>query len=255
MKFLFIDEFKDTIPQTGIKTYGLVGILIDAIHYASFKESFHRELEKLGWEKHLEFKGRSMFSSDGDSRIKVEDRINFMKKVVNLSKSNSGKTAKIKVFVSYDGFEKKVREPECYLKNLIKIIAKVPSASNKKKNLVGVYYDNNDCIDIKELNKILETELKKRKLCLFESAFSVRSSLEYPGIMFADYVCYFHQTFFRLNRFSKENMDKVIKLIEKNAKGQLSDEEKRQLEGHGRNFMKKDTAVSLIGSLKKIMYV
>jgi hypothetical protein len=255
MKFLFVDEFKYPIPGTSSKVYGLVGVSIDAIHYQSFKKSFHKELEKIGWDKHLELKGRSMFSSDGNTNVKVGDRIGFMEKVVDLSKSSTGKSAKIQVYVSFDDFDTSEGEFECYLKNLKKIIGKLPRPVNKKKSLTAVFYDRNDCVDVRKLNVELDGDLEKRGLCLFESPYSVHSSLEYPGIMFADYVCYFHQAFFQLRRFGKENMEKLIRLIEKGEKQELGESEKKQLNEHVKNYKKQETTKKLILSLRKIIYV
>jgi hypothetical protein len=252
MKFLFIDEFKFDVPKISFKMYGLAGVLIDAVHYLSFKDSFHRELEKIGWDKHLELKGRSMFSADGDARVKIDDRIKFMSKVVNLSKSSTGKTAKIHVYVSIEFYNESEKEFTCYAKNLEKIINKIPRASNKRKSLLGIYYDNNECIDPSKFNEKLRDCLKKRSFNLFESSFPVKSSLEHPGIMFADYVCYFHQSFLHLSKFRKKNIEKIVEFLEKND---LNDGERKQLSAHLINYKKEKTTKELIESLKKVIYV
>lgn len=253
MKFLFLDEFKYDIPKSTSRMYGLSGVLIDAVHYVSFKDSFYKELEKIGWNKHLELKGKSMFSSDGDTSVKVSDRISFMSRVVNLSKSSTGKTAKIHVYVSMEIYDKKETEFDCYIKNLEKIIGKIPKASNKKKSLVGIYYDNNDCIKKKQLDENLKSCINKRRCNLFESSFQVKSSLEHPGIMFADYVCYFHQSFLQLSTFRKENMEIIKKLLDK--KRSIDEGEKKQLNAHIINYRKEATTKELIASLKKVVYV
>lgn len=252
MKFLFLDEFKYDIPKSELKMYGLAGILIDAIHYLSFKDSFHKELEKIGWDKHLELKGKSLFSSGGDLKVKIDDRIGFMSKVVNLSKSSTGKTAKIHIYVSIEAYKKSDTEFNCYLKNLEKIIKKIIKAPNKKKSLIGVYYDNNDCILSPQFNDKLRDFLIKRDCNLFESSFSVKSSLEHPGIMFADYVCYFHQSFLQLSKFRKENSETIIGLLEKQN---LNESEEKQLNAHLTNYKKETKTKELISSLKKVVYV
>ena len=104
MKFLFLDEFKYDSSKSH-KIYGLTGIVIDSQYYLSFKESFSVALKKIGWDKKHELKGRSMFSTSGDKSVDVKERVNFMSDVVGISKSKSGKTAKIHVFVAMEMYE------------------------------------------------------------------------------------------------------------------------------------------------------
>jgi hypothetical protein len=253
MKFLFIDEFKYDYTKDSTKLYGLVGVLIDAVHYPSFKKTFHDELNSIGWNKHLELKGKSMFSSDGDKNVVVEDRINFMSKVVSLSKSaSSGKNTKIHAYVSIELYSKEEKEFNCYVANLKKIILKFQNNKDKKKGLLAVFYDENSCINHTGLTNEISSCLTARGYSLFESPFAVRSNLENPGIMFADYVCYFHQSFLQLKKFRRENGEEIATLLKKDD---LTESEKGKLKSHVINFKKESTSKDLIASLKKVIYV
>lgn len=255
MKFLFLDEFKYD-HSTSHKTYGLTGVVIDSQYYLSFKESFSSSLKSLGWDKKLEFKGRSMFSStSGDKSISIDKRIAFMSDVVSMSKSKTGKTAKIHVFASLETYDKSCTEYECYVKNLEKIIKKLPQPSSKKKSLVGVFYDENDCIDKVDFCIKIEQKLSSRKLNLFESPYPVKSSLENPGIMFADYVCYFFQNFLQLSAFRKNIMDELLSLLEKDEAKTIDEEEKKKLDTYITNYRKERKSKELILALKKIVFV
>ncbi len=254
MKFLFLDEFKYDHSKSH-KVYGLTGVVIDAQYYLPFKESFSSSLKKLGWDKKLELKGRSMFSVSGDKSVSVEKRVNFMSDVVGMSKSNSGKTAKIHVFVALETYDKKCTEYECYKANLRKIISKLPKPQSKKKSLIGVFYDENDCVDVADFNQHIETLLSKRGLNLFESPLPVRSSLENPGIMFADYVCYFNQSFFQLSNFRKNVSDELMTLLEKDEIKTITEDEKKKLDVYITNYRKERKTKELILALKKIVFV
>ena len=254
MKFLFLDEFKYDLSKS-YKIYGLTGIVIDSQYYLSFKESFSVALKKIGWDKKHELKGRSMFSTSGDKSVEVKERVNFMLDVVGISKSKSGKTAKIHVFVAMEMYDKKLTEYECYKTNLKKIVKKLPKPSSKKKSLVGVFYDQNDCIDIKDFKQCTEKYLNQRNLNLFESPYSVKSSLENPGIMFADYVCYFNQNFFQLSNFRKNINTEHLALLEKDEKKTISDAEKKKLSVYITNYRKEQKTKELILALKKIVFV
>lgn len=255
MKFLFLDEFKYDHSKSQ-KAYGLTGVVIDAQYYTSFKESFSSSIKTLGWDKKLELKGRSMFSStSGDKSISVEKRVAFMSDVVEMSKSKTGKTAKIHVFASLETYDKSCSEYECYKKNFENIIKKLPKPDSKKKSLVGVFYDENDCIDPVDFCQHVENLISSRKLNLFESPFSVKSSLENPGIMFADYVCYFFQNFFQLSSFRKNIMDELLALLEKDEDKTISETEKKKLDVYITNYRKEKKSKELILALKKIVFV
>ncbi len=253
MKFLFLDELK--YNQSKSKVYGLTAILIDAQNYLSFKELFETSLKNLGWNKKHELKGRSMFSISGDKSISVEKRVGFMSEIVGISKSKTGKTAKISVYVVLNNFSKKYSEYNCYKTNLGKIIKKLSKPSLKKKSLIGVFYDENNCIKVQDFNQFLNRNLLERKLNLFESSFPIKSSLENPGIMFADYVCYFIQTFFQLSVFRKNIMGELIQLLEKDKNKTINEEEKKKLSIHIISYKKEKKTKELIMALKKIIFV
>lgn len=254
MKFIFLDEFKyDHSNQN--KIYGLTAVVIDLQYYLAFKESFYGALKKIKWDKNLELKGRSMFSSSGDKNVNIESRINFMSEVVNISKSKSGKTAKIHVYVSINKFIKEKKEYECYLNNLEEILKKISKPSSKKKSLVSLCYDNNDCINKKDFNQKINDLLKKRNLNLFESSFSVESSMDNPGTLFADYVSYFHQNFLQLIKFRTNNSDRLVSLLEKDKNGSIDNKEKKELESYLINYKKERKSKELILALKSVIYV
>lgn len=254
MKFLFLDEFKYDHSKSQ-KVYGLTGVVIDAQYYQSFKELFLLSLKKLGWDKKLEFKGRSMFSTAGDKSVSVEKRVSFMSDVVAISKSKTGMTAKIHVFATWEIYDKNCPEYECYQANLEKIIKKLNKPQTKKKSLIGIFYDENQCINIKDFHISIEKMLAQRKLNMFESPFSVQSSLESPGIMFADYVCYFCQNFLQLSKFRKDNASELLALLEKDEKKTISSEEEKKLDIYITNFKKEQKTKELILALKKITFV
>ena len=254
MKFLFLDEFKYDHSKSH-KVYGLTGVVIDAKYYLAFKESFSSSLKKLCWDKKLELKGRSMFSVSGDKSVSVEKRVKFMSDVVGMSKSNSGKTAKIHVFVALEAYDKKCTEHECYKTNLEKIINKLTKPQSKKKSLIGVFYDENDSVNVTDFNQFIDILLSKRGLNLFESPLPVRSSLENPGIMFADYVCYFNQSFFQLSNFRKNVSDELVVLLEKDENKTITEEEKKKLGVYITNYRKEKKTKELILALKKIVFV
>ena len=196
-----------------------------------------------------------MFSTSGDKSVDVIKRVNFMSDVVGISKSKSGKTAKVHVFVAMELYDKKFTEYECYKANLKKIIKKLPKPSLKKKSLVGVFYDQNDCIDIRDFQQDIEKSLKQRNLHLFESPYPVKSSLENPGIMFADYVCYFNQNFFQLSNFRKNINAELLALLEKDEKKTISEDEKKKLAIYITNYKKERKTKELLLALKKIVFV
>ena len=217
MKFIFIDEFKYK-HEENYKVYGLALLVIDSIFYPSFKKTFCQEIDKIGWDKNFEFKGKSLFSSlDGDIKVSVEKRIECMEKIVALNTTKSGKIAKTPVYVSLELFDNKTGEYECYKTCLEKIIKKLPRVNNIKKSLVSVSFDENECLE-KDFDNIIESLLQQRGYVLFEKPYKIKSSLKVPGILFADYVCYFHQTFFTQSKFRKENAREILSILEKENK-------------------------------------
>ena len=251
MKFIFIDEFKYKHKED-YKVYGLALVVIDSNFYPGFKKTFYKEIEKIGWNKSFEFKGKSIFSaSDGDTKVSVEKRIECMEKIVNLSTTKSGKIAKTHIYVSTELFENKIGEYDCYKTCLEKIIKKLPKVSNAKKSLVSVSYDENDCLG-KDFDDVLESSLQKRGYILFEKPYSVKSSLKVPGILFADYVCYFHQTFFTQSKFRKENAEEVLSIFEKENK---TEEDESKIQRVINNYKKETKTKDFILSLKKVVYV
>jgi hypothetical protein len=70
--------------------------------------------------------------------------------------------------------------------------------------------------------------------------------------MFADYVCYFHQSFLQLSTFRKEHKGTIIDLLKKT---EPDAEERKQLNNHVINYSKETKTKELLVSLKKITYV
>ncbi len=251
MKFIFIDEFKYN-HKKDYRVYGLALVIIDSNFYPGFKKTFYKEIEKIGWDKNFEFKGKSLFSaSDGDIRVSVEKRIDCMEKIVNLSTTKSGKIAKTPVYVSLELFDNKTSEYDCYKVCLEKIIKKLPKVNNAKKSLISVSYDENESLE-KDFDNVIEFLLQKRGYVLFEKPYSVKSSLKVPGILFADYVCYFHQTFFTQSKFRKENAQEILSILEKENK---TGEDEKKIQTVIYNYRKESKTKDLILSIKKVVYV
>lgn len=120
---------------------------------------------------------------------------------------------------------------------------------------MGIFYDENDCIDASDFQQTIEKLLSQRSLNLFESPLPVKSSLDNPGIMFADYVCYFNQNFFQLSNFRKNISDELMVLLEKDEKNTISEDEKKKLSTYITNYRKEKKTKELILALKKIVFV
>lgn len=252
MKFLFIDEFKYNYKKD-YKIYGLSAVLIDSSYYPVFKKSFYKEINKIGWDKNFEFKGKSLFSStDGDITSPIEQRIECMEQIVKLSSSDSGKSARVQVYVSIEIFNNQTHEYECYKDCLSKIIQKLPKAKVKNsKNLILVSYDENQCLG-KDFDYFVESLLNEKKYLVFEQPYKVKSSLKVPGILFADYVCYFHQTFLTQHNFRRENAHQILNLLNKEEK---TESDQKNIEVVINNYKKEQQTKSFISNLKKVIYV
>jgi hypothetical protein len=260
MKFLFVDEFKPTIEKTkGNRQYGISVIIIDSAYYSNYKKGFEKEFAKLGWSKEEELKGRYVYSSCIFENVTIEQRLVFAEKLFELSLSDSGKSKRISVYISVDSFDKRINESEIYVDLLCRVFKKIGRPSSKKlgKNLIACFLDNNDEVTnkIKEIDlyNILSEKLHKDWI-IFEKPFFVSSSNLLPGIIFADFISYFHQNFIDTNNFSEKTKKRFLNLLDK-SDVLISNNERKELEGYITNNKKKENAARILEILRGIVHV
>lgn len=258
MKFLFVDEFKE--DKKTYKFYGLAAVLIDSSSYGRFKKGFYDRLKKLGWDTGVEIKGCYGFSSKkGDCSVSVEDRLEFVENLFELSKSGNKKYASVKVFHTFDIFHKLAIEKEMYLNLLEKIFSKLPkgTASGNKngKNNILVFLDSNSVLDMKNISERSEAALKRRNLLLVEKCVDLVSGNNTPGIIFADHVAYFLHNYIKTSDFNEQNKEKIKTLMGKFSEESISDQEQKELNSYIISIKKQQKSVSLLSALKKMVFV
>lgn len=258
MKFVFIDEFK---PQeiVGSVSYGLSAVVIDLSFYQKFKIGFYQAFTKLGWTLDKELKGRYVYSKKVFENIDQVQRITFAKELFALSSSRSGKSSVIKVIIAVDLFEKTKSESQIYTELLCKICKKIGKPASKKqgKNIVSFYLDNNDAVtkNVKEIqmNQLIADSLHKDWV-VFEKAFFVESSNIVPGIIYSDFVSYFHQNYFDTSIFLESNKKRLRELFEINENN-MTPSQMGELEKYLIGYRKKKGSKEILDILKKIDYV
>lgn len=258
MKLLFLDEFKE--DKKDQRVYGLAAVLIDNSSYARFKKGFYEKLEKLGWDKKVEIKGHYSFSSSkGDLSISIEDRLKFVEKLFELSKTGSTKYASAKVYYTLDFFSESVKEADMYLKLLEKILKKLPKGNSNGnrngKNNIMIFLDENKTLDIKYISEMSEKILNKKNLYLVERCMNVCSGNETPGIIFVDHVAYFVHNYLKTRNFNEKNSDRVKLLIDKFSEGKINEQELKELDSCGISIKKEIRSANLLKALKKMIYV
>lgn len=257
MKFVFIDEFK--IPKTidGKKKqwYGLSACVIDSSFYEKYKEGFVSAFKNLKWGD-KELKGRYVYSKKGNKEITVDERINFAKKLFNLSQSKTGKNSIIHAYVAFDLFEANQSEEDIYTGLLTSIIKKIPGATSKKgdKNLIAIFLDDNECLTEENVVSAVQKNLKGKNT-LFERPFFIFSSNLTPGIILTDFVCYLHQNYLQLKDFTESTKKEFQYLVDKLDKNSISSAETDILKRHLINFKKADQTKELLAILSRINYV
>jgi hypothetical protein len=258
MKLIFIDEFKSSMKGES-KMYGLSAVVLDSTYYTNYKSGFEKAFSELGWEPGKELKGRHIYSNGVFENITVEQRIKFAEKLFRLSLSESGKRRRINTFIAFDTFPKKKDEHEIYKELLCRIFKKLgnPTSSERDKNLIAIFLDNNDAVTKKikelELYKIIADVLPK-KWIIFEKPFFVKSSNLLPGIIFSDFVSYFHQNSLDTEIFFRSTVKKFLRLLDLPV-DKITKEEDEELNHYINNFRKRKTTKRILKILKDIEYV
>jgi len=259
MKYIFIDEIKK--EDSDFAFYGLVLVVIDNASYAKFKAGFYNIFEKLGWDKKIELKGRYSFSKKGDKNISIDDRLDFVGNLFDLSKSGGGKYASAQIFYSMKYFDKKETEMDKYSFLLKKILNKLPKANKKDnkngKNNIVFFIDNNHELDLHTLSTMIGEVLDARGYKLVERIISVDSDNYTPGIIFVDHIAYFINNFLNLSEFNEK--DSVVKdyknLVEKLMNDAISESELKKLKTYLNNRKKEKTTLKKLRLLKKMEFI
>jgi len=259
MKFIFIDEFKpSTSGIANQKLFGLSAVMIDSAYYATFKKGFEGAFSKLGWTKEKELKGRYVYSKKIFENITINQRIKFAEDLFSLSASRTGKSKRISVFVSFNYFATDIQEYDIYINLLSRILKKIekPQSAKIGKNLIAFFLDNNDAVTKKISESSfyrLITQVINRKWIVFERPFFINSSSLSPGLIFADFVSYFHQNFIDTRNFFNATKDRFINLLDNFYS--LLPKEKEELKRYIINYNKQRQSSRIIGILKNIIYV
>jgi len=258
MYLVFADEFKES--RKNFEFYGLSVIYINNSSYQKFKKGFYKRLKELGWNPSIEIKGRYSFSSTkGDTNVSINDRLKFVEKLFDLSKSGSGRYASAQCYYSIGIYNKGTDEEEMYLDLLSKIIRKLPlgkKGGNKNGNNNVIFFlDRNDSIRPIKISDKVEQLCEQRRLFLIERPLSVKSGNETPGIIFADHVGFFISNYLKTNKFNRSTRPRFEKLLKKFSAGELSKEEKEEFLQYVISIRKEDRSVKLLRALKKMTYV
>jgi len=259
MKFLFVDEFKPGGSSGANKLYGISIVMIDSAYYTTYKRGFEKEFEKLGWTKEKELKGRYTYSKAVFENITIEQRINFTEELFKLSSSKSGKSKHISIYVCFDYFAKDFEEHDIYIDLLSRIFKKICKPINSKlgKNLIAFLLDDNEVVTKRvseaEFYNLVAEKLHK-KWIIFEKPLFIRSSSLSPGLIFADFVSYFHQNFIDTRRFFNATKNRFLELLSK-EESQLTPEERQELGKYITNYKKQKQSSRIITILKEVIYV
>jgi hypothetical protein len=180
MQLVFIDETSDDKYKD---YFGICCAVMSSHSYAILKRTTQKILIESGWDPNIEFKGCTLFSgSRGDISISVEKRIEI---ATNLLKLNiSKKHSRIKFFYLN-------KNSNDFAKDYLKV---VPILLNKAlprgKDLLSFHFDRYDSVGHKELRKLVQEVLIKKKLELLEDINPSNSNFETIGILFVDLVGY-----------------------------------------------------------------
>lgn len=183
---IFIDETGDD----KFKNYfGVNLVLIDSKNYGIIKNGFQKILSKFSWDSDIEFKGSYIFSSNkGNKNISIDDRVNMVKEIVDLTHSN--KNSKVQFFFAdcYDAIDKKSRYIEIVGELLNKALNKPKLMGDK--NLVSITCDFRQDTKLTDINKIALPVISKKGYQLFEDVCIVSSNNNTIGILLADIIGY-----------------------------------------------------------------
>lgn len=260
MKFVFIDEFKPvTQKNNDYILYGLTAIIIDSMFYNSYRVGFEKGFQTLGWTKDKELKGRYTYSKAVFEEISIDQRILFARDLFKLSSSKSGKKRVISAIVSFDNFNKNISERDIYIDLLSRICKKLGKPVSKKlgKNIICFILDNNDAVTKKLTAVDFYDHIYKKinsEWLIFERPFFVASSSLSPGLVFADFVSFFHQNFIDTKKFFNTTKLRFLELLGK-EESQLTNLERKELESFIINYKKQKQSLQVITVLKDIIYI
>lgn len=215
MQFVFIDEIQCTHKDP--KFYGLGAAVFNYYTYHKFKEAFCRAFSELGWDPGIEFKGKHLFSQDGDKTVGVEKRIDFINTITQ--EMSSGTNSRIKYYccTNYNGDGCKN-----HLSILEKLIAAIRPTGSGFKKMIAFYLDRNTKIDKDQIVLIIN---RASSGIIFERPFIVESGNQLPGIIAVDVLNYLQSwiqlspkesdqlSLFAINQRNKEKLDQVKKII------------------------------------------
>lgn len=180
MQFIFIDEVE--CNQRNPKFYGIGAVIFNYYAYHKYKSAYLKEFKKLGWNHKIEFKGRYLFSNEGDKSVSIESRINFVKAILQETKSKSN--SRIKFLFCYNN---KGNSEKNHLYILWHIVNAIKPGGKGFKNLLGFFIDENKKIDRK---KIVELINDYAKGTVFERPFFINSDNNLPGLITIDILNY-----------------------------------------------------------------
>lgn len=223
MKFVFIDEIE--CSQKNPKFYGLGAVIVNSNNYHKFKEHFEKCFAKLKWNKNTEFKGKYLFSQNGDKSVSIDKRIDFVKELSN--GFNASKNARLSCLFSS---EYKGNDEVIYLELLKKVVNKIKKEGSGHKSVVGYFIDANEKIDKKKIIEIVN-DSKAKDVSIFERPFFIDSDNYVPGIIAVDVFCYL-KSWVELN--PEEGQLALF--------GNISDKNKKKL----------DTVKDIISQIKKV---
>lgn len=260
MKLVFIDEFKPNSEKSeSHRMYGISVVVLDSVYYTNFKKGFEHEFRKLGWSKEKELKGRYVYSNKFFEEISIDKKLSFAESLFKLSFSETGRSKRIAVYIGLDSFDKKMTEPEIYIELLCRILTKIGKPSNKKqnKNLIAFFLDSNQEVTCKLKETDFYNELSKKlhkDWVIFEKPFFVSSSNLLPGIVFADFISFFHQNVIDTKAFLLATKARFFELVNDETKA-ITVKEEKELQGYLVKFKKQEQSMRIIGVLRDIIYV
>lgn len=186
MKLLFFDETQD---HNNKEYLGISCSYIDHIFYGKLKSLFFELLRKYSWDKSIEFKGSTIFSSNkGDLSVSIENRINLVKDLLKENVANKNSRVKF-AFVKAKTKNVKIDYLDIIPKLLIKFLPKAPTGAGK--NIISVFYDHRPDLCEEEFYKNVIKSINSKGYILLEGINSVNSKNEAIGIILSDIVGYF----------------------------------------------------------------
>jgi len=225
-----------------------------------FNKGFYEKIKELGWDKKIEIKGNYIYSNlKGDKNIPVKERLDFVEKLFELSKTSSERYAASKNYITFDIFPRNELENNMYINQLDKILNELPKGLKKGnrngKNNIIIFIDNNNALNLLEITKKVKEILEKRNLYLIEKCVYVNSCNETPGIIFADFVGYFIHNYIKTTRFNSSNKDRFKLLLKKFSKNSINNQEKKEFDRFITSFKKEKKSSKLLMSLKKMIII